>query len=567
MSHFRLEPPPSYLIPHQCLSSNGSREQLPNFESIPSNPTRYSYDSTSLAPRRAAVVVRQELSETSPNSSALFEQIPRSTHNSDILLADVAAQGKRLRRNNLASRHLRTIGTAEHAGAHSRRPQQDQAYLSRLFSTDTDLLRVPVSGSATSLRNLAAAIKGGLAISPIDSISAAAAFESSLVPIQAASILPSPAQMVSLFNAPLSIQRASGLDIANDFSIYEAESARNSCTPLLLAYKEIDCARQYLEICSRYQDVGSVVEIGILTLDGNRYTFEVLPTISRKTSTHTLFLFRQLTDSFYNSYKEVYRPFVSVSPLPSMPAEPLRGQSRGLLLSSDMKMTLAKAVRIGLTDHGETINEMILRGRLDYLPVSPVSTPSHTAQTDRAQRDSRTIPSGIEGVHILRAAQRYTNTELHSLITASGSEVSYNSVTKRITNALKAQARHRLVPGEDLARKYEQMRKAFNSQRAANLEALVVLNAGRNSKKHSRSDSGWETAQKRRKTGGNEGEASTVRRSIRLRRSPVLREERSGAKGDALILAAADESERERERESGSSDGDDSDGSDYAEDH
>jgi hypothetical protein len=171
----------------------------------------------------------------------------------------------------------------------------------------------------------------------------------------------------------------------------------------------------------------------------------------------------------------------------------------------------------GLADYGSEANSRILSGQIEYLSEdfknfksgASINPPGETRPTSPAMGSMRLLrrrnddyttdplpdmtatdalggdihPTDIDGAIILRIAMEFTNQEIHQHLSRAMRhlnmpEVSYNTITKRVTNSLHKKAKKLTPPGSEASATYNQLRKQFDQEREVALTAVGKTGKG-----------------------------------------------------------------------------------------
>ncbi|KAF2207838.1 hypothetical protein CERZMDRAFT_102105 [Cercospora zeae-maydis SCOH1-5] len=448
MQHFRFDQPSSYLTPLPLFSDNVLVDTKPScFERV--NNTRITKNYKFASTERGSRFFSISDSTVSPATSSTpcscnhklrstFEPIPRNARYQRPTALQTSAPVSSEARQHSAIPRSQTCLTMQNQIASGSATMYQHPFPGLFQGFE----QTPVIiGTASALQKLTDARKAGLFIA-YPAMSAVAAVQQSLQPFQAAGVFPTDEEMTSLFSLTDLEQRACGFDKAKDFSITDQESAHNIIMPPLVSLRAIDCARQYMEIGNRHRHGPSYCfDVLIITLSNGQLFVHDLPAPSNSHSTHSVLMLRQLMPGADGNVVEIWRASATSRGIPLPRPDPL---SSAVPSSSSAPPSMPSNVQ-----------------------------PAQSAKDDDDESDADdpdplagvTDSSKVEGDLILRAAMRYTNKEIYEKIKALGSTATYNSVTKRITNALKAQARAELGPGEAFDAKYDALRNDFDARR------------------------------------------------------------------------------------------------------
>ncbi|KAI5358287.1 hypothetical protein Slin14017_G116480 [Septoria linicola] len=468
MQHFRFDNPSSYLtpLPLFCpvatIDDNLTQPSQVTYERVHNtHQHNYAYNTTSNGSRnfmRLATGPNSGSQSARAASPLSHRSIECTTFGNSTLapLQDAHLRRQPARSTAIYRQSSRPVTTSLNHSAFQPVPKPSRLRGTRTYTTahfqglfghrGRDPLMV-ISGRPAVLEKLRRAQTHGMYIQAHPFASAALAFEYSLRPFQLSEDFPSTWQMESLFAAPRHEQLASGLDKDRDFSISLSDSAVDQVSPALKAVREIDCARSFLEIGGRHLGSGSVFSIIVITwgMHADSLAHEIT-TISGKSATHSIVMFREMKSLASHDYSETWHSSVFTTGVPAAPIPPLSPTARLEVCASTMTPEAKTNPVTGRWCNRDSFEEE------DVLA-------------------SITDEKDVDGEVILRAAQLYTNTELHEKIKALGSTASYNSVTKRITNSLKVRTRASLLPGQVFTQKYNAQRATFNAERKKNLAA------------------------------------------------------------------------------------------------
>ncbi|PIA98919.1 hypothetical protein CB0940_03632 [Cercospora beticola] len=493
MQHFRSDQPASYLTPMPLFSDNALVDTKPlTFERVANTRTTTTYNPASTQRGRRFASVNNSYpnfpATTSTPTHNTYSQQLRSplnpiSHNARPSRASfsqtTAPADSKPYTHNPDPRSETPFNMQNQIQPPTGGPALLTAQFQRVLQGIDQPLRI--TGTASALQKLTDILNAGFYIRRLNDTSATTAFELSLRPYQIKGFFPTDAEMTSLSNLPKCLQLASGFNSDQDLTMAPTESAANHILPPLAALRVIDGARRYMEIGDRLRHgYKYCFDMLILTrVNNHQFLVHELPLSSGTTpSTHSVLLFRQFVRNEQGNLTEEWSPSITVRGIPPPRAQPI---PVGAPLAANAPPVAGPSNQ-------------------PQPPMPPAAQPAQTAQTTHNWGNGNgvdpligvTDPNTVEGDLILRVAMRYTNKEIHQILADKGSTAKYNSITKRISNALKAQARAELQPGERLNAKCNALREEFDTQRNASLGRQPAQRGGGN---------GGVGKSKRRKTG------------------------------------------------------------------
>ncbi|GIZ36777.1 hypothetical protein CKM354_000024400 [Cercospora kikuchii] len=492
MQHFRSDQPSSYLTPLPLFSDNALVDTKPvTFERVANTRTNTTYNPASTQRGRRFASV---------NNSYPYFPATTSTPTHNTCSQQLRSPLNPILRNARPSRasFSQTPAPADFKpSTHTPDPRSETSFNMQnqiqpptagpalhtvlfqrvLQGIDQPL---PITGTASALQKLTDALNAGFYIRRLNDRSATTAFQLSLRPFQIKGFFPTDAEMTVLSNLPKCAQLASGFNPDVDLTMAPTESAANHILPPLAALRVIDGARRYMEIGDRLRHgYKYCFDMLILTRVNDQFLVHELPSSSGTTpSTHSVLLFRQFVRNEQGSTTEEWSPSITVRGIPPPRAQPIPFAAP----------PAANAPPVA----GPSTQP--------HPPMPRVTQPAQTAPTTHNWSNGIgsdplagvTDPNTVEGDLILRVAMRYTNKEIFGKLNALNSRAKYNSITKRISNALKAQARAELQPGEQFDAKCKALREEFDAERDRSLGRQPAQRGGAN---------GGVGKGKRRKTG------------------------------------------------------------------